>query len=49
VIAFSFVVSLVLALAIKAVMGIRASDEEEVAGLDIALHEERGYVLAESA
>ena len=49
VIAFSFVVSLVLALAIKAVMGIRASDEEEIAGLDLALHEERGYVLAESA
>jgi ammonium transporter, Amt family len=47
VMAFSFIVSYILAIAIKAVMGIRASDEDEVAGLDIALHEERGYVLAE--
>jgi Amt family ammonium transporter len=44
---FSFVVTYILAIAIKAVMGLRASDEDEIAGLDIALHEERGYVLAE--
>jgi ammonium transporter, Amt family len=49
VIAFSFVISYALGLAIKAVMGLRATDDEEVAGLDIALHEERSYVLAESA
>jgi Amt family ammonium transporter len=47
VIAFSFIASYVLATIIKAVMGLRATEEDEVAGLDIALHEERGYVLAE--
>jgi Amt family ammonium transporter len=47
VIVFSFVVSYVLALIIKAVIGLRATEDDEVAGLDIALHEERGYVLAE--
>ena len=45
--AFSFIVSYGLALLIKAVIGLRATDEDEVAGLDIALHEERGYVFAE--
>ncbi|MGD9893328.1 MAG: ammonium transporter, partial [Dehalococcoidia bacterium] len=47
VIAFSFIASYILALIVKAVMGLRASEDDEVAGLDIALHEERGYVLAE--
>jgi Amt family ammonium transporter len=47
VLAFSFIVSYVIALAVKAVMGLRATDEDEQTGLDIALHEERGWVLAE--
>jgi Amt family ammonium transporter len=47
VIVFSFVASYILAMIVKAVMGIRATEDDEVAGLDIALHEERGYVLAE--
>jgi Amt family ammonium transporter len=45
--AFSFIASYILAYAIKAVMGLRADEEAEVAGLDISLHEERGWVLAE--
>ena len=49
VVAFSFIVSYLIGLAVKAAIGLRASTEDEVAGLDIALHEERGYVLAESA
>ena len=47
VIVFSFAASYVIGFAVKAVMGLRATDDEEIAGLDIALHEERGYVLAE--
>jgi len=47
VLAFSFIASYIIALAVKAVMGLRATDEDELAGLDIALHEERGYVMAE--
>jgi Amt family ammonium transporter len=47
VIVFSFVASYILALIVKAVVGLRASEDDEVGGLDIALHEERGYVLAE--
>jgi Amt family ammonium transporter len=47
VIVFSFVASYILAMIVKAVVGLRASEDDEVAGLDIALHEERGYVLAE--
>ena len=47
VLAFSFVVSYIIAMVVKAVMGLRASEDDEVGGLDIALHEERGWVLAE--
>jgi Amt family ammonium transporter len=47
VLAFSFIVSYVLGLIVKAVMGLRADEEAEVTGLDVSLHEERGYVLAE--
>jgi ammonium transporter, Amt family len=44
---FSFVLSYALALAIKATMGLRVTEEEERGGLDLALHEERGWVFAE--
>jgi ammonium transporter, Amt family len=47
VVVFSFIVSYVLALIVKAVVGLRVSDEEEMNGLDIAQHEERSYVLAD--
>ena len=30
---------------VDAVMGLRVSDEEETIGLDLSLHDERGYNL----
>lgn len=39
------IVTLVLLKLIDAVIGIRVSEEEEVEGLDVVLHEERGYNL----
>ncbi len=47
VIAFSFVVSYLLAQIVKAITGLRAEQREEQEGLDITLHEERAYVLSE--
>ena len=44
---FSFAVSYVLAVAIDRTMGLRVSEEEEHSGLDIALHEEQGYLLTD--
>ncbi len=41
----SFVVSFVLAYAIKMTIGLRAKEDDEVAGLDLALHGEKGYHL----
>jgi Amt family ammonium transporter len=46
VLAYSFVVSLVLALAIKATMGIRISPEDEETGIDARLHRDAAYELA---
>ncbi|SDB86060.1 ammonium transporter [Raineyella antarctica] len=45
VLVYSFVVALVIALAIKATMGLRVSDDIERAGLDIAIHAEQAYDL----
>ncbi len=42
---YTFVVSFVLLKVIDAVMGLRVSSEAEEEGLDIALHDERGYIL----
>ena len=39
------VVSLILLYLVKLTMGVRVSEEQETEGLDIALHEERGYIL----
>jgi Amt family ammonium transporter len=44
---FAFVVSLLLALAIKAVFGLRVEREAEIEGLDITIHGESGYNLTE--
>ena len=41
--AFVFVVSLVVWFAIKATMGLRVSEEEELEGLDIGEHGNRAY------
>jgi Amt family ammonium transporter len=45
--AFSFVVSLLIGLVLKAVLpkGIRVSDDEEEQGLDVTQHSETGYSL----
>jgi ammonium transporter, Amt family len=44
---FSFVVSMVIGLALKAVLpkGIRVTEEEEFTGLDLTQHSETGYAL----
>ncbi|GAA4802618.1 ammonium transporter [Nocardioides caeni] len=44
VIAFSFIVTFIFAMAIEKTIGFRAKEEDEVAGLDLALHGE-GYAL----
>ncbi|MHB1487498.1 MAG: ammonium transporter [Acidimicrobiales bacterium] len=40
---FSFSVSCLLALLVKAVMGLRVSEEDEMEGLDLSQHEESAY------
>jgi Amt family ammonium transporter len=49
VLVFTFIASFILAKVVDVVMGLRASEEQEFSGLDISLHEERGYVLGELA
>jgi Amt family ammonium transporter len=44
---YSFVVTYVLGRILDAVMGLRVSEQDERRGLDLALHEEQSYVLAE--
>jgi Amt family ammonium transporter len=47
VLAFSFIMSFVLAKIVDSVFGLRVSEEEEVGGLDIALHEEQAYLFSD--
>lgn len=47
VMAFSFTASYILARIVKAIIGLRVDENQETEGLDISLHEERGYVLSE--
>ena len=44
-IVFTAVVTWVILKVVDALVGLRVTDEEEIEGLDIALHEERGYDL----
>nr|VFJ46728.1 MAG: ammonium transporter [Candidatus Kentron sp. DK] len=44
-IAYTAVVSFVLLKILDGVIGLRVDDEQETEGLDIALHDERGYIL----
>ncbi len=44
-IVYTGVVSYVILKVLDAVMGLRVDEEQEVEGLDIALHDERGYIL----
>ncbi|WP_432563975.1 ammonium transporter [Kineococcus sp. SYSU DK003] len=46
VLAYSFVVTLLIALALKVVMGLRVSEPTEVLGIDVAVHAESAYDLA---
>jgi Amt family ammonium transporter len=42
---YSGIASFVILKVLDAVMGLRVEEEQEVEGLDIALHDERGYIL----
>jgi Amt family ammonium transporter len=44
-IVYSGVASFVILKILDAVMGLRVDEEQEVEGLDLALHDERGYIL----
>jgi Amt family ammonium transporter len=42
---YTGIMSIVILFVIKKVIGLRVSEEEESEGLDLALHDERGYIL----
>ena len=42
---YTFVVSFVVQKILDATMGLRVDDEQEEVGLDLTLHDERGYFL----
>jgi Amt family ammonium transporter len=44
-IAFTFIMSFIILKVIDAVMGLRMSEEDEVTGMDLSLHNETGYAL----
>ena len=44
-IVYTFVMSTVVLVVIDAAMGLRVTEEQEEKGLDLALHDERGYIL----
>jgi len=44
-IAYSGILSYLILKGIDAVIGLRVSEEEEITGLDLSLHDERGYNL----
>ena len=44
---YSFVVTFIIAKALDMVMGIRATETQEREGLDLSLHEEQAYVMAD--
>ena len=48
VLAYSLVLTTVIALILKVTMGIRASEDDEVAGVDLAYHAESAYELGEA-
>ncbi len=47
VMAYSFVVALILGFAIEKTIGFRIKNEDEIAGVDTVVHGEEGYLLAE--
>jgi Amt family ammonium transporter len=42
---YSGIMSFVILKILDGVMGLRVDEEQEVEGLDLALHDERGYIL----
>jgi len=48
-IAFSFAVTFILLKVVQAVIGLRVTEDDEVAGLDLAQHAEAGYAFTEGA
>jgi Amt family ammonium transporter len=48
VLAYSFVLSYVIGLAIQKTIGFRVKNEDEIAGIDTSIHGEEGYVLADA-
>ena len=42
---YSGVVTFIILKILDVVMGLRVDEEQEVEGLDLALHDERGYIL----
>jgi Amt family ammonium transporter len=48
VLAFSFVATWIIARVVDAVIGLRVDERSELDGLDITVHEERAYVLADT-
>ncbi|MEC8181551.1 MAG: hypothetical protein VX123_05840 [Pseudomonadota bacterium] len=45
VVAWSLVVSLVILLVVRAMVGLRVDQEDEIEGLDVTAHGERSYML----
>ena len=48
VLGYSLIATLIIALVIKAIIGFRIDEDEEVSGIDLAEHAESAYVLGES-
>ena len=48
VLGYSFILTLIIAQVIDLVMGFRISKDEEVSGIDLAVHAERGYELTDN-
>jgi len=48
VLAYSFIMTLIIAKVIDLVMGFRISRDDEISGIDLAVHAERGYELTDN-
>ena len=48
VLGYSLVVTAIIALVLKAVLGLRISEDEEIGGIDLASHAESGYELGDT-
>jgi Amt family ammonium transporter len=46
--AYSFILSLILAKIVDLIMGFRVSEAEEISGIDLVIHAERGYELTDN-